>query len=176
MALTSKIAVFACALIVISGVYVVYSINGDSLDLTDRELVLVISDSMDGDEHGYEIGSFPAGTMIMVQHILEHEKRFLKVGDVISYKSQGSLFHHRITEVNSDSVYVQGDNNHSTEKVYLPDINGKVVGTNVVLGHAASFVSNNFYLFLGIMFVLSSVLIVFAVYLPNKPKREVGYY
>ena len=150
--------------------------NGRSLDLSDREMVLVISDSMDGDEHGYEIGSFPADTIIMIQHLPEHEKRFLKVGDVISYKSQDSLFHHRITVVESDSVYVEGDNNHSKEKVYLSEINGKVVGTNWILGHAISFVSNNFYLFLGVMFALCSFLIVFAVYLPNKPKREVGYY
>jgi len=176
MAWTSKIAILACALIVISCAYVLYDLNGNSLDLSNREMILVVSDSMDGEEDKFEIGSFPAGTMIMVQHVPEHEKRFLRVGDVISYKDQDVLFHHRIVQVNSDSVYVHGDNNHSTEKVYYSDINGKVVGTNPMLGKALFFISNNFYMFLGIMFVLTSLLIVFAVYLPNKPKREVGYY
>ena len=176
MAWTSRIAILACALIVISCAYIIYDLNGNSLNLTDREMILVVSDSMDGDVDQFEIGSFPAGTMVMVQHVPEHEKRFLRVGDVISYKDQDVLFHHRIVQVNSDSVYVHGDNNHSTEKVYYSDINGKVVGTNWVLGKTLFFISNNFYLFLGIMFVLTSLLIVFAVYLPNKPKREVGYY
>lgn len=176
MAWTSRIAILACALIVISCAYVIYDLNGESLDLTDREMVLVVSDSMDGDVDQFKIKSFPSGTMVMVQHIPENEKKFLRVGDVISYKVQDTLFHHRIFEVGTDSVYVHGDNNQSNEKVVFSDINGKVVGTNPMLGNALFFIGNNFFLFLCVMFVIVSVLIVLAVYLPNKPKREVGYY
>jgi len=176
MAWTSKIAFLACALIVISCAYILYELNGESLDLTDRELVLVVSDSMDGDVEQYEIDSFPSGTLVMVEHIPEHEKRFLRVGDVISYHVRDTLFHHRIFEIDTDSVYVQGDNNHSVEKILFSDVNGKVVGTNSVLGNIMLSISSNFYLFIGAMFVICSALILCGVYLPAKAKREVDYY
>ena len=173
MAWTTKVAVLACAITIISCAYVMYDLNGGSMDLSDREVILVISDSMDGDVQGFDIGSFPADTLVMIQHLQENELKFLKVGDVISYHSQNTLFHHRVVKVDSESVYVHGDNNHSTEKVYYSSINGKVVGTNWVLGHAVSFLSDNFYLFLVAMFVLCSGLIVYAVYSPGKAKKEV---
>jgi len=176
MAWTSRIAILACALTVISCAYIIYDLNGNSLNLTDRELVLVVSDSMDGDVEQYEIDSFPSGTLVMIEHIPEHEKRFLRVGDVISYHVRDTLFHHRIFEIDTDSVYVQGDNNHSIERVLLSDVNGKVVDTNSVLGQILLFISSNFLLFIGIMFFLCSTLIICGVYLPAKAKREVGYY
>lgn len=164
MAWTSKILALACVCAVGLCAYALYDFNGNSFDFSDREVILVVTDSMDGDVHEFAIGSFPSDTLVMVQHLPDNEKRFLKEGDVISYKgSDGVLMHHRITQVNFNSVYVHGDNNHSTEIVSYESINGKVVGTNWVLGHLLAFIDGYFFVFLGIMFALCCALIIVAM-------------
>jgi len=178
MAWTSRVAILACALIVISCAYVLYDLNGESLDLTDRELVLVVSDSMGGNVTGYEVDSFPADTLVMVEHVLDHEKRFLKVGDVVSYHSGGALVHHRIVSVDMKKsvVMVHGDKSNSNEMVPLENINGKVVGTNHWLGVVTHFIIDNFIVFLAILFVICSVLVVNVVYSsPRKVVRANGH-
>ncbi len=141
-----------------------YDFNGNSFDVADRQVVLVATDSMDGDVHDYAIDSFPANTLVMIEHLSEQEKLFLRVGDVVSYNDGGSLVHHRVVQTGNGYVYVHGDNNHSMEKVALEDINGRVVGTNWVIGHILAAISANFLLFLCCMFVVGSIAIVFAVY------------
>ena len=164
MAWISKLSLLACACIIIISAYVAYDLNGRSFDFSDRDVVLIVTDSMDGNVHEYAIDSFPANTLVMVQHTPENEKRFLKEGDVISYKgNDGVLMHHRVVQVNPDSVYVHGDNNRATEKVYFGEIEGKVVGTNPWLGSAMVLIQNNFFVFLAAMFILCSALVVFGM-------------
>jgi hypothetical protein len=152
-------------------VVVTYDLNGHSLDLRDRQVVLVVTDSMDGDEHSYEIDSFPANTLVMIQHLSEQEKHFLRVGDVASYRENGTLVQHRVVQVEDGYVYLHGDNNHSTERVMIEDIDGKVVGTNWVLGHILAFISSNFLAFLCILFAIGAVAVVYAVF--SEGKKEV---
>ena len=164
MAWTSKIAVLACALIVISCAYVYYDINGGSLDPTNRQLVLVTTDSMDGDVTDYDIDSFPANTLVMVEHLSDYEKKFIRVGDVISYDNGHVLVQHRVVEVHNGVLYVHGDNNNSTQVVSSEDVNGRIIGTSWILGHALSFISDHFLLFLLFMFVLSASAAAYGVY------------
>ena len=173
MAWTSKLPLFACAFIIALSAYVIFDFNGGSFDLTNRELILVVTDSMDGNVTEYEVDSFPTNTLVMVEHLSDYEAQFLRVGDVVSYNHDGFLVQHRIIQVNSDSVYVHGDNNHSTEVVSLDDINGRVVGTNWILGHALSFISSNFLIFLVVMFAICSALVVYGIY-KSKPEEEVA--
>ena len=168
MAWTSKLPLFACACVLILSAYVIYDLNGKSFDFSESQVLLIVTDSMDGDVHEYDIDSFPSQTLVMVHHIQDNEKRFLRIGDVISYESHnGTLLHHRIFQVNSDSVYVHGDNNHSIDKVSFGQINGKVVGTNTWLGHTIDFIDNHFFLFLGAMFIVCVLLIILAIYGPK---------
>ena len=160
----SKYLAAICIVVAAFSVYVVWDFNGGSFDFSDRQLVLVVTDSMDGDVHDYDIGSFPADTLVMIEHLDDQEKIFLRLGDVISYHDHGTLVHHRVFQVEHDYVYVHGDNNHSTEKVLMEDINGKVVGTNWILGHSLAMISANFLVFLAAMFVIGSVVIVYAVF------------
>jgi len=170
MAWTSKLPLFACATIIILALFTAYDLNGGSFDFTDRELILVVTDSMDGDVNKYDIDSFPANTLVMVEHLPISEVRFLREGDVISYNDEGIKVQHRIIQANGDSFYVHGDNNHSTEVVLLEDVNGKVVGTNWILGHILALISSNFLAFLVVMFVISASIAVFGVY--RKSPRE----
>ena len=168
----SRKAALECALLLLLPAVVVWDLNGDSFDLRDREVVLVVTDSMDGDNHEYDIGSFPANTLVMVEHLPLNEIRFLRVGQVISYYDDSLLVHHRIVQVNSDSFYVRGDNGHSTDKVMFDDVNGLVVGTNSWLGSILSWLSDNILMFLTAMFVLSVGLIGIHFYI-QKPDEEV---
>lgn len=168
----SRKAALACALLLLLPAVVVWDLNGDSFDLRDRQLVLVVTDSMDGDNHEYDIGSFPANTLVMVEHLPLNEVRYLHKGDVISFRDGELLVHHRITVINQDSFYVNGDNGHATTKVMFEDVNGKVVGTNVWLGHTVAWISHNFMVFLGMMFVVCSALVVLA-FRPPKSELEV---
>ena len=169
----SKYLAAICIVIAAFSVYAVWDFNGGSFDFSDRQAILIVTDSMDGDVHDYKIGSFPADTLVIVEHLTEQEKRFLRVGDVISYDSNGILEHHRIIESHSDFYYVHGDKNHSTERVNLDKINGVVVGANPILGKAIAFIEGNFLLFLAIMFVICSAMIIMGMY-RRDPKEEVS--
>ena len=159
-----------CLAIVAFPLYVFYDLNGNSFSISDRQPVLVVTDSMDGDEKGYRIDSFPSDTLVMVQHLPDNEVRYLGVGEVVSYRDGPLLLQHRIIQVNDDSFYVRGDNGHSTDKVLFSDVNGVVVGTNVWLGHIMSWISGNFMLFLAIMFAACAGSLVLAIY-RNNPKE-----
>ena len=140
------VSVAVVVVIVAASLYVFYDFNGRSFDISDRQALLIVTDSMDGDVTDQEINSFPSNTFVMVKHLSDSEKQALVEGDVISFRYSGVLDHHRIIETNFEENYVitHGDNTHSTEKVYLSEINGKVVGTNVWLGHTVAFVKDNF--------------------------------
>ena len=142
---------------------VLYDLNGDSFDFSDREMILIVTDSMDGDSDEYRIHSFPANTMVMVRHLSDEEKTDIQVGDVISFHQAGILNHHRVIDIsNIDSGYVitKGDNVDGTETVYLSDVNGEVVGENHWLGVVVSFVKNYYYLV-----ILAAVFLCISFYL-----------
>ena len=172
MAWTSKLPLIACACILVLSAYVIYDLNGGSFDMSDRHLVLVVSDSMDGNITEYDVDSFPANTLIMVKHLNSQEVRFLRVGDVVSYRDDGVLVQHRVIQVESDHVYLHGDNNHSTQKVNLEDVEGKVVGTNWVLGHLMAWIGSNYLAFIAAMFAICAVVIIYGAV--SDRKKEVA--
>lgn len=160
--LTAKRAVTAVVLatIVLSTAYVFYDLNGDSFDCSDRSLVLVITNSMDGDVHGQKVDSFPADTVVMVHRLSDDEKLDIHVGDVLSFRQGSILNHHRVVDISgiaSGYVVTQGDNASSRETVPLSDIEGEVVGTNHWLGAAVYFAKVHFtWIVLALMYVAIS--------------------
>ena len=142
----TKITIVVVIAILAVAAYMFYDLNGKSFDLSDRQMLLIVTDSMDGDVTEYEIDSFPKDTFVMVEHLTDEEIHQLKVGDVISFWSGGILIHHRIIELHFDQSYVitHGDNTHANETVYLSSINGKVIGTNHFMGEVITFVKDNF--------------------------------
>jgi len=170
MAWTSKLSLVACATIIILALFTAYDLNGQSFDFSDKHLVLVVSDSMDGDVVEYDINSFPAYSLVMVENLSPYERQFLRIGDVVSYYDNGTQVIHRVVQINDGNVYVHGDNNHSTEIVKLEDINGRAIGTSSLLGHALALVSGNFIAFLVVMFVISAAIVIYGVY-RSEPKE-----
>jgi hypothetical protein len=133
-------------ILVSASLYAFYQFNGKSLDFTNRQVLLIVTDSMDGDVTEYEIDSFPSNTFVMIKHLTDEEKLQLQIGDVISFHYNGDLIHHRIIETHFDKGYLitHGDNTHANETVPLSDINGKVVGTNHWFGEVVSWVKAHF--------------------------------
>ncbi len=153
------------ALVIVASfcVYTFYDLNGKSFDLSDREALLIVSDSMDGDVTEYDIDSFPKDTFVMVRHLSEQEKLEVKIGDVLSFRYNGIMDHHRVIETHFDQGYIvtHGDNTTSTEDVSLSDINGEVIGTNHWLGVLVSFVKDNFLI---VIAVIAAIAIIGEIY------------
>lgn len=145
-----------------------YNLNGNSFDLSDRQVLLIVTDSMDGDVTEYDIASFPKNTFVMVKHLSNEEKLELQVGDVISFNYNGILDHHRIIETHFDQGYVitKGDNPdvHATENVKIGEINGKVIGTNHWLGALVAFVKDHFILVIGIIAAIAIIGEIYRAY------------
>ena len=153
------------ALVIVASfcVYTFYDLNGKSFDLSVREALLIVSDSMDGDVTSYDIDSFPKNTFVMVRHLSEQEKLKIEIGDVLSFRYNGIMDHHRVIETHFDQGYVitHGDNTHSTENVSLSAINGEVIGTNHWLGVLVSFVKDNFLI---VIAVIAAIAIIGEIY------------
>lgn len=148
----------ACALFV-------YDRNGGSLDLSDTDVKIVISGSMDGEPRSqYDIPTIPVESMVFIRKIPEGDdsQQFfssLEVGDVITFEyrhpvsKETMVVTHRIiamTEASGMYTYTcKGDSiaddptNGSVQVVTSAsgDVIGKVVGVSHVLGQAVVFLS-----------------------------------
>ena len=164
------------ALVIVASLcaYTFYDLNGKSFDLSDREALLIVTDSMDGDVKTFDIDSFPRNTFVMVKHLSEQEKLDVKIGDVLSFKYNGILDHHRVVETHFDQGYVvtHGDNTHSTENVSLASINGEVVGTNHWLGAIVSFIKDNFLIVIAVIATIAIIGEVYRAYMDGVFSKE----
>ena len=123
----------------------VLHLNGWSADLSDREMLLIITDSMDGEPMPYDIDTIEKDSMMMVRLIGDEEKRALKEGDVISFWYMGLKNHHRVVynDTGNGIVVTKGDNAGSSETVDYDDVRGVVVGKDRYLGTACAFIKEN---------------------------------
>ena len=157
-------------------IYTFYNLNGGSFDLSDREALLIVTDSMDGDVTEYDIDSFPKNTFVMVKHLSEQEKLQIAIGDVLSYNYYGILDHHRVIETHFDqgNVITHGDNTPPDFKdtVNLSDINGKVIGTNHWLGALVSFVKDNFLIVIAVIAAIAIIGEIYRAYKDGVFKKE----
>ena len=175
MAWTSRVAILACALIVILCMYGAYEMNGESLDFSDSEVVLVNTNSMDGDVHEYDVGSFPAESMVMIKNIPSHEVHFIRTGQVIAYNVGDELSVLRVigVDINNQSITVSGDNSDIVKTVAYSQVVGIVAGSNQYLGKVVSFVEGNPLLVLAIVgFVVAGV--VLYRFRDSIPKMEIN--
>ena len=150
---TVIIAAVAVALAALT-VFTIYDMNGHSLDLRDREVRLIVTDSMDGEPMSYDISTIHKNSLVMVKFLSDDEKKNLKEGDVIQYWDHGILNHHRVVAVNDNSVITHGDNTSPTDKdvIAFSDIRGEVVGENHAVGEVFTFVKT--YAFVIIAFIV----------------------
>lgn len=141
-----RLAVYIVAVVAVvsAALYVVYDLNGQSLDLSDREARIIVTNSMDGEPTDYPISTIPVNAMVMIERLDDSEKSGLKVGDILSfYNARGMLINHRIIEVQPTLYKTHGDNTHATETVTYDMIHGHVVGVSSWLGETVVFIQQN---------------------------------
>ena len=168
------VAIAVVALLALVAGYSFYHFNGNSFDLSDRQVLLIVTDSMDGDVTEYEIDSFPKDTFVMIEHLTDEEIHQLQIGDVISFWQGGILIHHRVVEIHFDEGYVvtHGDNTHANETVYLSAINGKVIGTNHAMGVLVSFVKDNFLIVIAVIAIVAIIGEIYRAYSNGVFRKE----
>ncbi len=168
-------SVLVLVIVAASSALVVHDLNGGSLDLSGRQVLLIVSGSMDGDSDEYEIHSFPARTMAMAKNLTDEEKAEISVGDVVLYHLGSIKITHRVVDtshIDEGYVITKGDASSSTETVYFAAIEGEVVGTNHALGEVAIFVRANFFLIFGAIFAIIAADILLGAYFKDRSEKE----
>ena len=123
--------------------YAVYDLNGHSLDFSDREIVLVVTGSMDAGETDYKIRTIERNSLVMVEYIDKDGISELEIGDVVAYYNGSLLIVHRLVDFSGDNLILKGDANKSTDTVMPDQVVGNVVGVSHVLGEITSFVKSS---------------------------------
>ncbi len=162
--LTKKriVSIVAVVIVVAAALVIVYDFNGKSLDLTNREVRVIPTNSMDGEpQTQYEIQTIPQWSLVMIKLLnSDEEKESVKVGDVITFKSPTTklLTVHRIVEISEDGgITTQGDNKSSQDPDTLSysQVLGIVVGVSPWMGQIVHFVQSSSILLALIIVVLA---------------------
>ena len=125
-----SVAVFAALLLAFS--VSMLDMNEWSPDFSHRELVLIVTDSMEGDPQDLPIPEIRKDSLILV----DTGDVVIDVGDVIGYRTpvmDGAVFH-RVVSIDAGTVTVKGDALDISETVRMEDVEGKVIGANHFLG------------------------------------------
>ena len=157
--------------LVVLSAYAIYDLNGDSFDLRDREVRLVVTGSMDAEPTDYQIPTIPKGSLVMIHHI-DPDSFDFGIGQVIAYDSDGMVIVHRVIAVDEDKreLRLKGDANKTFEIVSYDDVIGEVVGVSPFLGKLMMFLRSNAVLV--IAFIACSLLVVYSVREIIRIKRE----
>ena len=165
------ITIAVVAVIAISVFAVFVNLNGGSADFSDREVRVIITDSMDGEPHPeYTISTIPKDSLVMVRMVSDSEKADIQVGDVVQFRVGGILNHHRVIENHPESGYMitQGDNTTSDDgHISYDRVRGVVVGVNHPLGEVFLFVK-----VYAIFLLILLVVIFIAAKLVEEIRRE----
>ncbi len=162
----SKITVVALIAVIVvlvaSGLYLLYDINDNSLDISGREARLVVTGSMDAGETDNPISTIPINSLVMVRHLSEDELSSIKVGDVIAYDRSGYMIVHRVIEIEDDYFVTQGDANPSADSaVYHDRVIGKVIGVSPFLGKIVTLAKEKAVWI--IVFIICAVVMIYSV-------------
>lgn len=138
-------------LILLSASYFV-GLNDGSLDFSDREIRVVITDSMDDEPQPYDIPSIPRNSLVMYTH---SGTLGVKVGDVVGFRTTaaGQPVFHRVMEIDrsADRYMLKGDALPYSDSVPSEDIIGKVTGADPTMGSAVMLLKTNLPLLLAML-------------------------
>lgn len=179
------IAISAVIIVAASALYVAYDFNDDSFDFSDRQVLLIRTNSMGGNDHpdDCKIGAIPQWSLVMVKKLdTQEEKDALQKGDVITFIYQGRTTVHRIVEepvrdVDGHLVQVttRGDNVPSplnTETPTVDQITGVVVGVSVWMGSIVHFIQSSTLLFaLIVVIAMVMVSVIWDIVKINRQKK-----
>ncbi len=179
--LTKKkmVSIAAVVIVVAAALVIVYDFNGKSLDLSDREVRIIPTNSMAGEPRTeYEIQTIPQWSLVMI-HLLKtpEQKESVKVGDVVTFmsSSSGLLTVHRIVDITGDTITTQGDNKSSVDypTISHSEVLGIVVGVSPWMGQLTHFVQSSALLLALIVVVLAvMVWVIFDIVKITKKNKQ----
>ncbi|WP_400225882.1 hypothetical protein [Methanomethylophilus alvi] len=107
--------------------------NG-SVSIGDTEIRFIKTDSMDGGDTGYEIGSVPENSLVTITPVGDISE--VEVGDVVAYSLSGYTIIHRVVSIDDErnTVYTKGDTNYAAEEISADQVYGKVTWVSTTLG------------------------------------------
>lgn len=161
-------------ILVLAAVFLIH-LNGGSLDFSDREIRLIITDSMDGNPTDYPISTIEKDSLVMVRHINQDEISSLEIGTVMQFKQGDILNHHRLVSIDVDGGFIitKGDNLPVTETIFFEDVTGVVVGKNHPAGIVVSFVKDNLiFTILAIIVLMTSAALIREILAERKDREE----
>jgi len=120
-------------------------LNGGSIDFSDRELRIVVTDLMDGDPQPYGLQGIQRNSLVMITH---QGAVGIDTGDVIAFHigTDGAPIVYRMVSSDPDHgiVTVKGDALSFTDTIPMDSVIGKVVGTSRPAGELALFVKSEY--------------------------------
>jgi len=151
----------AISVVVLVVVALISSVNGGSLDPRDRDIRIIVTDSMDGEPTQYPISTIPKGSLVVIQKLSRGSLPDLKVGDVLAYRSAGQIFTHRIVENDAASgiFHTKGDNAKVGEQVSYSNAVGVVIGVSKWMGDFVTFLKQA-----GVFLAVGIVMLTAAAY------------
>ena len=132
--------------IILSGMIYICHQNGDSLDLSDTGVYVIVTDSMEP--------AIDKDSLIFTKKTDQFQ-----IGDIAGYKTSmsGSLFFHRIISIDEDTIKLKGDAYEFIDTVPKEQVLCKVTGIDPYLGKLISSVQSNLLLIITGMFMLIGV-------------------
>ena len=164
--LKTFIIIAVVVIAIISATLFFYHFNGDSLDFSNREILTVPTNSMDGEPRDYPISTIPKDSIIMVHLLSDEQKKDLVKGDVITFRQDGiEKVHRMITDIGPDgTLTTQGDANPTPDApITLDDVDGKVVGVAPNVGKVVSAI-RDFTLDSPILMIIGIILLIILIY------------
>ncbi len=172
------ITTVAVVALVVFSVYTVYDLNGKSMDLSNRQVRVIITGSMDADPQPYDIPTIPVNSLVMIENMSYDEvANDLEIGDVIAFNQNGILITHRIIAIdeNLKTITTKGDANDGVEYVAYTQVVGEVVGVNHWLGVIVHILQNyTLSVILGTVGIVSGVVAVKSSLKAIKEEKEQG--
>ena len=74
--------------------------------MTNREVRLIVTDSMAGEPTSYDVATIEKDSLVMVRFLSDGEKYELEKGDVVQFKYGNILNHHRVIENHTGEGFV----------------------------------------------------------------------
>lgn len=157
------VAVVVVLVVLSSALVVLYKFNGNSLDLSNREVRLIPTSSMDGERTEYPIPTIPKDSLVMIEKLGQDDLDSIKVGDVICFDYSGIYIVHRVVEIDEvgKKFITHGDNNSPSnrESVDFEQVRGKVVGVSHFMGEVVTFVKSSM-----LLAILTLAVVIIAIW------------
>ena len=134
----------------------VYAMNGNSLDLSDTDMYLIVTDSMDGEPTDYHISTIERDSLILTHSISSED---IAIGDVIGYRTPMSdrLVFHRVVYMDGDGIVLKGDAYEFIDTINKDQAECIVVSADPVLGKIANIIRLDYIPMIGLMIVFAGL-------------------